>query len=232
VLQDDPGVRVTVEDAAEDQPHRMSAGPRGPAPHRGIQRRVSLYDLPVVGGDGAGVDVERDVKVLQGFPEPGVLRLVQVMAQRVIVDQGSAQAELDGAAQLGGGLGRVMQRDGGQSGEPLRVLLRMPARKSLAVRASATATSGSGCTWMPGLVSDSTCMSTPFRSMSGNRYSVKSASLRCQSAATALFSCSQARAVEPSVASLSYQNDSSRAIIFMELSFHYRSEFPADRISF
>jgi len=178
------------------------------------------------------VDVERDVKVLQGFPEPGVLRLVQVMAQRVIVDQGSAQAELDGAAQLGGGLGRVLQRDGGQSGEPLRVLLRMPARKSLAVRASATATSGSGCTWMPGLVSDSTCMSAPLRSMSGSRYSVKSASLRCQSAATALFSCSQARAVEPSVASLSYQNDSSRAIIFMELSFHYRSEFPADRISF
>jgi hypothetical protein len=44
------------------------------------------------------MDVERDVKVLQGFPEPGVLRLVQVMAQRVIVDQGSAQAELDSSA--------------------------------------------------------------------------------------------------------------------------------------
>jgi hypothetical protein len=177
------------------------------------------------------VDVERDVKVLQGFPEPGVLRLVQVMAQRVIVDQGSAQAELDGAAQLGGGLGRVLQRDGGQSGEPLRVLLRMPARKSLAVRASATATSGSGCTWMPGLVSDSTCMSAPLRSMSGSRYSVKSASLRCQSAATALFTLTWAT-VEPSVASLSYQNDSSRAITFTGLSFHYPSEFPADSITF
>jgi len=96
--QDDPGVRVAVEDAAEDQPHRMAAGPWGPAPHRGIQRRVSLHDLPVVGGDGVGVDVEGDVKVLQGLPEPGVLRLVQVMTQRVIVDQGSVQAEFDGAA--------------------------------------------------------------------------------------------------------------------------------------
>jgi len=31
---------------------------------------------------------------------------------------------------------------------------------------------------------------------------------------------------------LSYQNDSSRAIIFMGFSFHYRSEFPADSITF
>src|SRR5579863_4306937 len=65
--------------------------------------------------------------------------------------------------------------------------LTISARKSLAVRASATAMSGSGCTWIPGLVSDSTCTSTPFRSMSGSLYSVKSISLRCQSAATALF---------------------------------------------
>ena len=86
VPKDDPGVRVAVEDAAEDQPHRMAAGPWGPTSHRGIHRRVSLHDLPVVGPDGVGVDVERDVKVLQGFPERGVLRLVQVMAQRVIVD--------------------------------------------------------------------------------------------------------------------------------------------------
>jgi hypothetical protein len=34
-----------------------------------------------------------------------------------------------------------------------------------------------------GLFSDSTCMSTPFRSMSGSLHSVKSTSLRCQSAA-------------------------------------------------
>jgi hypothetical protein len=60
--------------------------------------------------------------------------------------------------------------------------------------------------------------------MSGSLYSVKSASLRCQSAATALFTRTWAT-VEPSVASFSYQNDSSRAIIFMGLSF-CRSKFP------
>jgi hypothetical protein len=63
-----------------------------------VEDLVARDDLPVVGGDSGGVDVERDVKVLQGFPEPGVLRLVQVMTQRVIVDQRSAQAELDSAA--------------------------------------------------------------------------------------------------------------------------------------
>jgi hypothetical protein len=38
------------------------------------------------------MDVERDVKVLQGFPEPRVLRLVQVMAQlRVLFDDVSEE---------------------------------------------------------------------------------------------------------------------------------------------
>ena len=46
--------------------------------------------------------------------------------------------------------------------------------------------------------------------------------------ATALFTRTWAT-VEPSVASFSYQNDSSRAIIFMGLSFHYRRDFPGSR---
>lgn len=108
VTEDDAGVRVAVEDAAEDQPHRMASGSRRPAPHRCVERRVSLDDLPRVGGDGVWMDVERDVKVLEGFPERRVLRLVQEMTQRVIVDQGPAQADLNRVAQLDGGSGRVL----------------------------------------------------------------------------------------------------------------------------
>jgi hypothetical protein len=51
-----------------------------------------------------------------------VLQLVQVVAGCVVVDEGSAQPEfLHGAVQLGGGLVRILQGDGGQALEPARV---------------------------------------------------------------------------------------------------------------
>ncbi len=83
----------------------------------------------------------------------------------------------------------------------------------MAVRASVTAISGSGCIWMPGLVSDSTCMPTPYVSISGSLNSVKSASRRCQPATTSDFTGTRLSG-EPSVASLPYQKASSRATSF------------------
>src|SRR5580704_15156936 len=67
-------------------------------------------------------------------------------------------ARRSSAAALGGSCIGTAARPANRCGCSLMT----SARKSLAMRASATAMSGSVCTWIPGLVSDSTCMSTPF----------------------------------------------------------------------
>ena len=65
------------------------------------------------------MDIQGNIEVLEGFPERDIPRLVQVVAEGVIVDQGSAHAKLvDGAPQLGGCLLRILEGNGGQPGEP------------------------------------------------------------------------------------------------------------------
>jgi hypothetical protein len=97
------------------------------------------------------------------------------VADGVIVDEGARQAELsDSALELTSRLLRILQRQRRQPCEPARA-----PRNDLGqevIGSTAICRSGGICT--PGEVRDSTCMSIPYLSISGSRYSVKSSS-RC-----------------------------------------------------
>jgi hypothetical protein len=119
--QDHPRVWMTVEDTAVDQPHHMPSGRRRPAPSRTDEFGVILDDPPVDRG-GAWMDVQRNVEVLQRHPKRVELGLVEVMAQRVVVDERTAQAKADGPAEFLNCRRHVLKRQRRESRKPRGML--------------------------------------------------------------------------------------------------------------
>ena len=70
----------------------------------------------------ARMDVQRRVEFFQCIPKHFVLRFVEVVPERVVIDQRAAETQTDGAPKLGGGRFRVLQRDRSEAGETIWVI--------------------------------------------------------------------------------------------------------------
>jgi hypothetical protein len=172
VADDELEVGVAVERAAEDKPEDVGGCVDVPAPGGGGQRGGDLGRVVAgVGGfdeilgRGWGVEVEGDVERFGGFEDGPEVRVVEVPATGVAVDDGALESVgLDSTLELvGGGVGCWR----GQCGEPREAGRVMPDRLGKVV--VGLAGEGDGV-WRVELfdaaVSDRTCRSMPAVSMS------------------------------------------------------------------
>lgn len=117
VAHDDLGLGMAVEDAVDDEAHQVQADGVGEGQGRadeGLALGVELVEDDV--GGGGGVDVQRDVELLQDVPEGVVLRLVVeevllAVGARVleVAEEGAVEPELlDAAGELPAGLDGVV----------------------------------------------------------------------------------------------------------------------------
>jgi hypothetical protein len=117
----DPQPREAIEHPGGDDAQQVHPGLDGEPVDRtvqpGLQQRADHRPRR-----GVRVQVDRRVQVLRGLEDGPELRVVQVLALGVGVDDDAHQAELASAALdfLGRG-GRVLGRDRGQPAEPVRV---------------------------------------------------------------------------------------------------------------
>ena len=141
------------------------------------------------------------------------LRLGEIMALKTVVYQSATETEdADAAVQLGDRGCRILHRQDGEGREARRVLSDDAGQVIVGEPRVVCSDASRDVACSPGTVSDSTCMSMPVAPISGNRNSVKSASLRLQASSYSGLNRPRSGSAGYRASSSGIEKDSSRAM--------------------
>jgi len=129
VAENDLEARKALEGAGKNQAKRVRAGVGRPGPDGPVELGPAAEHRRMV-GQLAGMQVDRNIQLLDPLPEGYEPFVIQIVAVCLAVDERTLELQvLHGALQFVGGSGGILQRHGSEACVALRPLLHLARQR-------------------------------------------------------------------------------------------------------